>query len=118
MTKRDSLYEQYITERVNQSILWKEFGFIIYKITDQECFIVDMFIQKSARQTDAKREILDSISRIAIQSQCKVLTGNIHLSDAGATHTLKAALSYGFKVAKSGQDVLLIAKELKEQNNG
>lgn len=110
----DSLYERYVYERLGQAVLRKEFGFITYKITNKECFIVDMYIDFNLRKTGLGKQLLEDLVSIAKSKGCDVVTSNIHLFDKGANNTLKAAMSCGFRVENSGAGVLLIAKELKE----
>lgn len=110
----DGLYQAYIRERQGLESLWREHGFIIYRITGSECFLVDMFIEKSERRSGRGRLLLEELEKIAIDTKCNVITANIHLSDPNANKTLLASMACGFALEACGNNVLLIAKKLKE----
>lgn len=115
MSGEDRLYSQYIYERMGQSSLWRDFGFLAYKIKEKECFIAEMFIHREKRTLGNGRQLLNDLVEIARGNGCDVVTANIHLWDQNANKTLIAAISCGFEVSKSGNDVLLISLKLKEQ---
>jgi predicted GNAT superfamily acetyltransferase len=111
----ESLWANYIQERQGLLSLWRPYGFVAYRIADQECFIADMFIERSERRSGKGRQFIDEMTEIAANRECNVITANIHLADPNANKTLAAAMACGFQVTASGDGVLLIAKKIKER---
>lgn len=103
-------YKSYLKERQKALILDKPEGFVIYKVNGEECFIIEMFLKKEHRKSDALFELFSDL--LVLNSSCKIISGNIHLSDAGCNRTLNAAFKLGFKVAQANNNCLLIVKEL------
>lgn len=110
----DMLYAEYVAERQGLKSIWKPWGFVVYRIVGPECFMVDMHITKSERRTGKSRQLAEELASIARELGCELITANIYLKDPGANQTLAAALAQGFEVKSSGNDVLLIAKEIRE----
>ena len=104
----ETLYAEYLKERQEAEILENESGFIIYKLTDGECFIIDMFIRPEIRGLGEGHSLVKNLKQIAIASGCKAITANIHLADKNANKTLLAGLHTGFKVVRADQNILLI----------
>ncbi len=104
-------YKSYLVERQDAKVLDRPEGFIIYRILDKECFIVDMFILKNHRNTEVLSDLFSDLQILA--KGCDTITGNIHLSDKGCNRTINAAFKLGFKVIQANNNCLLIAKELK-----
>lgn len=115
MSNEDRLYSQYIYERMGQSSLWRDFGFIAYKMSNKECFLAEMFIHREHRSIGKGRELLNSLIELARGNGAEVITANIYLRDKNSTGTLIAAIACGFEVSKANNDVLLISLKLKEQ---
>lgn len=107
-----SNYGQYIKERENLDILENENGFFTYKINGNECYIKDIFILKDARRSGVATSMAEEISKIAKENGCTFLTGTCVPSTNGATESLKAMFSYGFKVHSSQNDLIVLIKEL------
>lgn len=105
----DALYFQYLQERQGLSCLWDEHGFITYKITGDECFLADMFVEKSQRHSGLGRNLVEQLKDLASPMGCKVITANVYLDLPGADNTLRAAQAVGFKVERANNNVLLIA---------
>lgn len=108
----DSLYAKYIEERQGLRSVWKDYGFVTYRIAEKECFIVDMFIECAHRRENKGRALLNELIETAIEQGCDVMTANIMLADPNANGTLRAVLACGFEVKDCGNRVLLIAKEI------
>lgn len=114
MSGEDRLYSQYIYERLGQSCIWREFGFIAYKFVEKECFLAEMFIHREHRSLGKGRELLNSLVELARGNGAEVITANIYLRDKNSNGTLLAAMACGFEVSKANNDVLLISMKLKE----
>jgi predicted GNAT superfamily acetyltransferase len=110
----ETLFANYLLEREGAKILENESGFLIYKITGEECFIKDLCVSKDVRQQSKCRDLIASLSGIAKQAGAKYLTGNIFIKDKGHMVTLIAAHALGFKLVGANNDVLMILKDLEE----
>lgn len=111
----DSLYADYLNERQGISSIWDEHGFITYRITGKECFLVDMFVAVSARESGLGTKLVHQLAEIAKGAGCEVISANIHLELPGANVALKGAQSLGFEVERANGNVLLIALAIKEK---
>lgn len=113
---KNTLYAKYIKERDDREILEDEYGFITYKILNQECFIYDMCVDLSSRVGSRGRALIDSLVEIAHAADCSFISANVFLSDKGSSNTLLAAIRVGFKAVKANNDIIFIVKEIGEQN--
>ena len=107
-----SFYGQYIKEREGKDILESEHGFFTYKIHGEECYIEDIFIKKESRRKNIGTEMADEIAKIARDAGCKYLTGTCIPSTNGATESMKAMFSYGFRIHSCVNDKIILYKEL------
>lgn len=101
-----------------QSELWgrdgfeNETGFVTFKITGSECYIVDIFILPQFRRTKAASTLADKVAEIAKSKGCKFLTGTVSLAQKNPTLSTKALLGYGFELMQSNGDFLIFKKDL------
>ncbi len=107
-----SHYGQYIKEREDRDIFENEHGFFTYKIFGDECYIVDMFIEKKFRRLGIATEMANVVEKIAKEHGCKFITGTCVPSTNGATESMKAMFHHGFKVHSCEQDKIILIKEL------
>lgn len=107
-----SLYGDYIKEREGKEILENEHGFFTYKIDGDECYIEDIFIKKESRLNGIGKKMALTISEIAKANGCRFLTGTCIPSTNGATDSMKAMLSFGFKIHSATNDRIVLWKEL------
>lgn len=107
-----SLYGQYIQEREGKSILENEHGFFTYSIKGEECYIEDIFIKKESRRSGIATEMANKVAEAAVKAGCKYLTGTCIPSTNGATESMKAMFSYGFRVLACQEDRIILIKEL------
>ncbi len=108
----DSLYAQYIKDRENLESIWEEGSFVTYRVLGKELFISDIFVTPNKRKKGLGGKLIHALEVVARSSECEVITANIFLGDQNANSTLSAAMNCGFKVIKSGSDVLLISKDV------
>ena len=70
---KDSLFAKYLKDRQGIEVLESEFGFITYKLNGEECFIVDMCVDKSTRMQGHGRFLLNELESIAKNAGAKIL---------------------------------------------
>lgn len=109
-----SFYSDYIKERENKQYVEFENGFIVYKIVDKECYLSDMYINKNTRGGDEVKNYISALVEIGKKNDCENITANIYLNDSGANRTLRAALKLDFKIIQANNNVIVIAKNIKE----
>ena len=110
---KNTKYAKYIKQRANSEVLENENGFIIYRIVRDECFIVDMFVDKDLCGAGVCRKLINDLSAIAKENSCEFISGNIHLNDPGCHKTIMAAIHVGFKIIKADLNILVIKKDLE-----
>lgn len=107
-----SLYGDYILEREGREIVESEHGFASYKIMGSECYIQEIYVVPEMRTTKIASQMADKIAELAKEKGCKYLTGSVCPTMNGATTSLRVLLSYGFKLAKSEENLIWMIKEL------
>lgn len=105
-------YEKYVQERLDAEILENDNGFLVFKIKDGECFIVEMFIDLAWRKIGSGRLLIEELMSIAKDKNCKILTANVFLTDKGASSTLIAAFKVGFQLGSLGNGCISIFKKI------
>lgn len=108
----NTLYAKYMRQRSDAKVLEDGSGFIVYKINQDECFIIDMYVDDNVQQTGRGKELINALSDLARFERCKYISANIHLTDKNANKTLISALHAGFKVVKAEVGILIILKEI------
>jgi hypothetical protein len=106
------MFEQYMKERQGADCIKKDGAFVFYKIQNEECFIVDMFVEKEKRGSSLFSQMISELSELGKNQGCKFLSATIYLNDPGCNHSLKSALKVGFKLSVANNNVLFIIKEL------
>lgn len=108
-----TLFAAYLKERCNRELLEVPgVAFATYEISGEECYIVDIFVEKSHRRSKVATEIADQISNLAREKGCTYLKGSIDLTRNGARESCFALLSYGFKPMLAMNDAVYFRKEL------
>lgn len=108
-----SLYAEYAKERLGRETFETEFAFATYCFPSaDECYIVDLYIRPEFRRTGVGTDFGHAIAEIARSRGCKYLSGSVVPSANGSTESVKALLSFGYKIAKSEVNLIWFYKEL------
>lgn len=107
------MYANYIKERLDRGYYESEHGFATYKISGQECYIIDIYVEPGFRKTDEASSMADAIVEIAKDAGCKYLTGSVAPSANGSTASIKVLFGYGFRVLRSENDFIWFIKEIQ-----
>lgn len=107
------MYKQYLAEREGKKVVESEHGFATYKFTDKWCYICDIYVTPEARNKHEASRLADSVAEIAVNAGYSRLLGSVDTRDAGASVSLLAQLSYGFKVLYNDGQVIYLEKILK-----
>lgn len=107
------LYKDYLKEVGNgREILVTDTGFATYQIIEEECYIDDIYVKPKYRKTKKASQIADSITKIAKENNCSILTGSVIPTANNATRSVKVLLGYGFKLLKSDNNTIWFYKEI------
>lgn len=107
-----SHYGQYIAAREGFDIVENAYGFATYKITNDECYVRDIFVEKQYRNDGAATRLCDKIKEIAKGEGCTWLTGSVQPSMPYSTDSLKVVLAYGFQLASSQSDFIILKMKI------
>lgn len=107
-----SLYADYIMEREGKFIVEDEFGFATFLFMKDHCYIEDIFVCKSARQSGRATLYADQITDIALKHGYKKLLGSVCPTAAGANTSLKVLQAYGFKLLSTEKNIIYLEKEI------
>lgn len=94
----DSLWSKYRAEREGIKTFETDKGFICYKITNKECFLVDLYVLPKYRRQKVGSQFVDIVKRLAIDEGCDIMTGGVSVGTNNDTDSLKAQLGYGMKL--------------------
>lgn len=107
-----SLFGDYIKEREGKRIIEEDYGFVVYQIFNDQCYIEDIFIEKQCRRAGLASELADEVVLKAKECGCKTLLGSVVPTANGATESMKALLAYGFKVQSAKENFIWFSMEI------
>lgn len=92
------MFEQYLKERKNESVLKSTSGFIAYKISGKVCLISEIFIIPEHRKNKIASHLADEVFEIAKNNNCVEVQCTVDVSSHCAELSILSILHYGFKV--------------------
>jgi len=108
-----SLYAQYLCERTNDFILEDDHGFATYRyLDDNKVYIIDIFVEKEFRKNGIATVIANKIAKQAKRDGRTLLIGSVQPSAKNSSESMKALLAYGMKIESSGQDFIILRKDI------
>ena len=109
---KDTLYYQYIKERMKADVIEADHGFVTFRLLGEECFVCDIYVEENERRKSVCRDLIEGLTAKAKEAGCKYIAGRIYLNDNGKERTLQAAFGIGFKLLRSDHDSVLVFKEI------
>lgn len=106
------LWAEYFKEREGYETINTGKGVISFKVIGEDCYIRDIFVHPSFRNSNEGTFLADSVTETAKSRGCKFLTGSVVPSMNGSTGSLVALIKYGFKLSWAREDYLCLIKEL------
>ncbi len=108
------MYAKYLRERTEDLIMECDFGFATYRyLNDRKTvYIMDIFVDREARQRGLASDMANEISREAKELGCVEMLGTIKPSAKGSTTGLKVLLAYGMTLHSASDVVLICRKDL------
>ena len=93
-------------------VLETDEGFAVYIISDQVCYIKEIYIKPECRTQKKASDIANSIEAIARENGCLKLLGTVIPSAKTSTASLKVLLAYGFRLQSSQNDLIWFEKDI------
>lgn len=106
-----SLFGRYVDETRGIKIVEGQHGFATYIIVEKECYLEDMYVDADYRHCGVGTKIVDQIKKIAKDAGCLDVTTTINCKFKNPTLVTLAALSYGFKIFKVVEDIIIMKVE-------
>lgn len=106
------MYKAYLKERSGRDTVERHYGFAVYSITNQECYLEDIFVLPPFRRGKNATNLADEVVKIAKEQGCKVLTGSVATNAHNAHSSLLVLLSYGMKLLRAEANLVYFYKEI------
>jgi GNAT superfamily N-acetyltransferase len=107
-----SLYAEYLRERTDDKIIETDFGFATYRYIDDAVYIVDIYVKPANRKKGEASILADMIAEEAKDHGINKMLGTVATGTKGATSSLKVLLAYGFELAKTSPEGIILSKEI------
>lgn len=109
-----TLYAQYLLEREGIKIIESEKGFMTYVPADGALYIVDVFIEPSARRTGEATALEARVIEVAKSLGFNKLMGSVALNVNGVTTSLKMMLGSGYEFLSlnAEKQIMYFTKEI------
>ena len=72
-----SSYAQYLDELSDRKMYEDEKGFFIYRVTDTEFYVQEVFVKKEYRRKGITQEYFNKVKELAKEHECTYLLGSI-----------------------------------------
>ena len=109
-----SLYADYLTERTDDKILEREFGFVTYRHMPEQLqtYIIDIYIKPDLRGSLFGTSLADEVVKEARSLGHTKIIGSVVPTSKNSTESLKALLAYGMRLQSSGQNYIIMEKDI------
>lgn len=107
-----SLWAEYVSERLNWSVIESEDSFVAYSFSPPVVKIEDIYVRPHLRKTHVATKLLDEVVEIAkAQPDINVLWTQVWAGEE-SDRSLKACLRYGFKVLTTDSGRIILGKDI------
>lgn len=109
------MYANYILERLGRdTIVIPDIGFATFEIDGDECYLVDIFVEKKYRKDGFGKVMADQICKIAKRKGCTVLKGFVQTDANNSDVSEKVLLAYGMTLFAevADQNLKIFKKEI------
>jgi GNAT superfamily N-acetyltransferase len=107
-----SLHSQYVMEREGGHLIEYSWGFAIYKLYPDSCYLQDIFVVEEERKNGRGVQLLNEVVEIAKQKGLHKLAGSVVPNTPFGHTMLTIMLSLGFKLHAAQQDIVYLMKEI------
>lgn len=106
------MLKEYFKEIQNLDIIENEYGFILYRITDDNLHIQHIYVKPRARTMKIATMLADELVEKAKSEGCITMTGDIEPTNQNATDSMKFILSYGLSVLEANDNEVIFYKHI------
>jgi GNAT superfamily N-acetyltransferase len=106
------MYFDYVKERLGQEVIQNEYGFILYYINGQDCFIVDLYVKPEHRRKNIATELADQVQEIAQKRRCTKIWGQVVVGSGGDFVALMSHFSWGLRLHSANANCIVTVKEI------
>jgi len=109
---KNNFFIDYFKEVENADCIDTDYGFILYRICNRECYICHAYITPSFRGRGYGKQLLARVMEIAAKNECLEVSCNIFKKDNGAELNRQKYLSQGFEIINENKHVITMSREL------
>lgn len=106
-----SLFADFKRDREGKTVIENDDGFIVYKFAKEACHVDELYLRSGANR-GLDFEMLDFVSKIAKQNDCKRMFGYVHTATNGAQDVLLMFFTYGMRLHSAENDRINLVKDL------
>lgn len=107
-----SLWADYHKERLGWSVIETDGGFIAYRLNPPDCSIEDFYVRPEHRTGRLALRLAEEVSRRAEAAGAKRLWAKVVIGTTGAERALRMNLNWGFKLAATAGNDIILVKEI------
>jgi ribosomal protein S18 acetylase RimI-like enzyme len=107
-----SMLKDYFKETLDLEFHENEYGFIAYKIVENNLHIQHMYVKPEARAMKVATMLADELVAKAKALGCVSMTGDVELENKVATSSMLFILSYGLELYEATEDEIVFFKFL------
>lgn len=106
------MWQEFIYETRGVDSVSNENGFATFIIKGEECYVEDVYVIPTARRKRVASELLYKIIDSSKRAGCIYLTTTVNLAFNDPTSSMKAILSFGFKVTHAAGGIICFKMEI------
>lgn len=103
---------KYLKEREDMDSIETDYGFVIYKITGDNVYLRDIYVEEQFRQVNHCYKLADKVVEIAKEQGCKTMTGSVAVLAKNPEISIKTLLGYGMSIQSANNNFLVFVKEI------
>lgn len=99
-------------EREGKHVLETPYGFCVYELGSDYCYLEDIYIDRSARRKGLASEMNEAVEIIAKHRGCKKMFGSVAVNAKGSHESLLTVLSAGYRLSHVNGNTVYFVKDL------
>jgi GNAT superfamily N-acetyltransferase len=107
------MYADYLEELGVKKMVYNDKGFAIYCITNQDCYIEEIYVKPEFRDQDVTKGLEAEITEVAKSKGCTRLLGSVIPSLKISSRNLGILFKDGWKLDSSSLNFIIVSKEIK-----
>jgi ribosomal protein S18 acetylase RimI-like enzyme len=106
------MVKEYFKEIQGLSFYETEYGFVAYKIEDDNLHIRHIYVKPEARAMKVATMMADQLVAAAKEEGCTTMTADVEPSNSNVTDSTKFILAYGLRIIEASEDEIFFMKEI------